>query len=107
MDPSSSAEEHCPDNNYLPKAIASASSSYRLAFSGLGDVTHHQNNYALFLDRVQEDVRYWLTRRRCDRRPVILNREEQTKNEGPSEDRSNSDRLDDAIMPIGPEMAAL
>ena len=95
MDPSSSAEEHCPDNNYnyLPKAIASTSLSYILAF--LGDVTHHQNHYALLLDRVQEDVRYWLTCRRYDRRPVLLNREEQTEDEEPAEERRNSDRLDD------------
>ena len=85
-------------------AIASTRLSYTPAFSG--DVTRHQNSYALLLDRVQEDVRYWLTRQRCDRRPVILNREEQTKVEEPAEDRSTVTPI--ALMiPIGPEMAAL
>jgi hypothetical protein len=84
MVPSLSAEEHCPDDNYLPKAIATTSSLYIPVFSG--DVTHHQNNCALLLDRVQEDLCYRLTRQRCDRRPVILNREEQTQDEEPAED---------------------
>jgi hypothetical protein len=64
------------------------------AFSG--DVTHYQNNCALLPDRVQEDLRHWLTRRRCDRRSVILNREELTQVEEPAEDRRDFDRRDDA-----------
>jgi hypothetical protein len=60
---------------------------------------HYQYNCALLPDRVQEDLRHWLTRRRCDRRPVILNREEQTQDEEPAEDRRDSDRRDDANWP--------
>jgi hypothetical protein len=92
MGPSLPAEEHRPDNDYLPKTIVS--SSFISAF--LGDITHHQNNCAPLPDRVQEDLRHWLTRRRCDRCPVILNREEQTQDEEPAEDRRDSDRRDDA-----------
>jgi hypothetical protein len=92
MGPSLPAKEHRPDNDYLPKANVSFSPIP--AFSG--DVIHHQNNCALLSDRVQEDLRHWLSRRRCDRRLVILNREEQTQDEEPAEDRRDSDRCDDA-----------
>jgi ferredoxin len=87
MGPSSPAEEHRPDNDYPPKAIVS--SSFIPAFSR--NVTHHQNDCTLLPDHVQEDLRHRLTcrSRRCDRCPVIviLNREEQTQDEEPAEDR--------------------
>ena len=48
MRPSLPAEEHRPDNDYLPKVIVS--SFFIPAFSR--EVTHHQNNCALLPDRV-------------------------------------------------------
>jgi hypothetical protein len=88
MCPSLPAEKHRPDNDYLPKAIVSSS------FIS-GDVTHHQNDCAVLPDRVQEDLCHWLTRRRCDRRPIILNREKQTQDKEPAEDCRDSDCRDD------------
>ena len=91
---------------YPQKNIATITITYRLVpnpiFSSSslpassGDATYHQNNCTLLPDRVQEDLRYWLTCRRCDRRPVILNREEQTQDKEPAEDCRDSDRRDDA-----------
>ena len=62
----------------------------------LSDVTHHQDNRALFTDCIQEYLRHWLTCRRFDGRFVILDREEQSQDEKPAEDRRNTDRHDDA-----------
>ena|SRR6267154_2271276 len=92
MDPSLPTKEHCPDDDYPPKAIVS--SSFTPAFSG-EVTTHPQNNCALLPDRVPEDLRHWLASRLCDRRLVILNREEQTEDEEPVEDRRVSNRRDD------------
>jgi hypothetical protein len=91
MDPALPAEEHRPDHDHLPKAVISFSIP---TFSG--DITHHQDNCTPFPDRVQEDLRHWLTRRRRDGTLVILDREEQTQDEEPAEDRRATDRYDDA-----------
>jgi hypothetical protein len=92
MGPSLPAKEYSPGNDCPPKLIVS--SSFIPTFSG--DVTHNQNNCTPLPDRVQEDLRHWLTRWQCDRRFVILNREEQTEDEEPAEDRNSSDHHDDA-----------
>jgi hypothetical protein len=58
----------------------------------------------LLPDRVQGYLRHWLTRRRCNRRPVILNQEEQTQDEEPAEITETPIAV---MMPIGPDMATL
>src|SRR5216683_792453 len=58
--------------------------------------TDHQDDRALLPDCVQEDLCHWLTRRRCNSRIVILNREKQTQDEEPAEDRRDTDGHDDA-----------
>lgn len=45
----------------------------------LRSIPHYQGNHTLFADHVQNDLRHWSTRRRCDHRLVILNREKQPK----------------------------
>jgi hypothetical protein len=69
-----------------------------------GGVTHHQDNRTFLTDRVQEDLRYRSSHRRCDCRPVISHREEQTQDE---ELLWIAETPIVMMMPIGPDMAAL
>lgn len=57
---------------------------------------HHQNDRALLFDCVQEYLRHWLTCRRCHSRVVILNREKQTQEKEPAEDRRDTDGRNDS-----------
>jgi hypothetical protein len=45
----------------------------------LRSIPHYQGNHTLFADHVQNDLRHWSTRRRCDHCLIILNREKQPK----------------------------
>ncbi len=94
MGPALPAEEHRPDNDYLPSVESSSSIFSVLTFSG--DITHHHYNRSLLADRIQEDLRHRLSCRRRHSRLVVLNTEKQAQDKEPTEDRRDSDRHDDA-----------
>ena len=85
------AEEHRHDNDHLPGSVVD---SCILIISP--DDTHHQDDRALFPDRIQEYLRNWLPCRRSDSRTVVLNREEQAQHKEPAEDRRYPNRHDNA-----------
>ena len=91
VSPAVPAKKHRPDDNHLSGVVIALSI---LIFAKV--VTHHQYNRTLLADRIQENLGHWLTRRRCDRRLVILDREKQAQVEEPAEDCRGSNRHDNA-----------
>lgn len=71
-------------------------SSSRVYTNLFKEDTHHQNDRALLSDCVQEYLRHGLTRQRCHSLVVILNREKQTQEKEPAEDRRDTDGRDNS-----------
>ena len=89
--PAVPTKKHRPDDNHLSGVVIA---SPTLIISEVA--THHQHNRTLLADRIQEDLRHWLARRRCDCRLIILDRKKQAQDEEPAKDRRDTDRHDDA-----------